>query len=295
MKKKNLVLFISIGLLAILPFIRVSVAAPPCWVGVYEDEFYMWHYATDSDALAGAWTTDDVVTLGYFELGVVMTWGEDNDAYGLLPGNMTHEITTVEDLAPDVEYGTNYQSVQIINALVFNTTYFGYDYADKDTGLNVYNGLVIENSTEFVLFHDGLLTFFDAYQWPFTSTWASTNTDWGEVVTAANTELAATDATVTVVTDGTEEVGFKITVAALAWTTNTQALVLEVTFEDGLLNTYDLTYGGDNILSVDLLTGSSQYVACPPPSDAIPGYELPIIIGVVSILSLILIKKLKNK
>lgn len=290
MKKTILLYFIVIGLLAFIPFIRISVAAPPCWVGVYEDEYYIWQYNNHTAEVAGAWTTDGVALTGFGVLGEWMGFPEEMDTYALLPGNASHDIQTVGDLAPDVEYGSNYQSVQIIHAINWTTHGYTFNWDDKVTMTNVYNGLVLENSTEFVLWHNGLATFFDPYSWFLTSLWASTKLDWSEVAAAANTELAAANATVTALTDG-----FKITIAALDWGTNTLAIELSVTYDDGLLDDWHLTYGTDSILDVELIKGSSQFTPCAGGEDAIPGFELPIIIGVASIISLILIKKIKNK
>lgn len=298
MKKRSIIYFIGIGLLVLIPFVRVSVAAPPCWVGAYEDEIYIWEYNNNSVAAAGDYTTDDVATGIYVIMGQWAGFGEDMAGYGLMPGSMSHEITTVGDLGPDLEYGSNYQSAQIIHELNWTVTgLYSFPWDDKVTLTNVYNALVIEDSTEFVLWHDNLTMFFDAYSWQLTSVWASTKMDWTEAVTAANLGLAAFNATATVVTNGTDEVGFKITVAAGNWIApyaNTKDIGLEVTYADGLLNTWDLTYGTDTIMDVELVQGSTQFKACSG-ADAIPGFELPIIIGIASVISLVLIKKIKKK
>ena len=294
MKKRNLIYFIGILTLAFIPLIRVSVAAPPCWVGVYEDEVYIWQYNNHTAAALGDWTTDGVVLTIFLETGAWAGWADEMLAYGPMPGNLTHEITSVGDLGPDLEFGSNYPSVQVLHAVNY-TPEVGtpYDWEDKGTGSNVWAGLVLEDETDFVMFHNNLTSFFDSYDplgWSFTSLWASTKMDWSTVVAVANTELAGVGSNlpVTALTDG-----FTLTVAALDWGTNTKAIELSVTFKDGLLNTWDLTYGTDTVLDVDLVQGSTQFSPCT--SDAIPGFELPIIIGVVSIISLILIKKVRKK
>jgi hypothetical protein len=301
MKKTNLVYIIGIGLLICLPFIRVSVAAPPAWVLIQEDDIYIWEY-NNHTAGDGAWADDWV---GVTALGVLGIWvgpfSEDQDGYGI-PGNMTHEIDYVGDLGPDLEYGSNFQSVEILHAMTWNYSggsdalgggSGGYPWADKDSGSNIWPGLIIENATEFAWWHSDLTLFFDAYSWQVTTLWVHTNLDWSEVVATANVGLAAVNATATVETDGTDEVGFTITIAASAWGTNTQAIGLTVIFDDcGLLDTWDLTYGTDTIMDVNQIQGIDCAPAVPP---AIPGFELPIVIGVASIMSLILIKKIKKK
>ena len=295
MKKRNLIYFIGIGLLIFMPFVRVSVAAPPCWVGAFEEEIYIWEYNNSTVAYTGAWAADDVVTGIYNNFGQLASFGEDMSAYGLMPGNMCSGISTVGDLAPDLEYGSNYQSVQVIQELNWSMYGYGFAWDDKTTLTNIYNALIIEDPTEFVLWHANLTTFFDAYSWQLTSTWAPIDMDWTEAVTAANLGLADANATATVVTDGSEEIGFKITVAAGAWywDPNSETLELEVTFADGLLDTWEMTYGTTSMMDVELKQGSSQSRSCG--GGDIPGFELPIIIGLVSITSLILIKKIRKK
>jgi len=298
MKKTKLILFIGIGLLAFLPFIRTTVAAPPCWVGVYEGESYSWQYNNHTAAALGDWTTDGVVYNIFLEFGVWCGWADEMLLYGPMPGTMNSLITLVGDLSPDVEYGSNYESVEVIHAVNFTPSVgTPYDWEDKSgTGTNFWSGLIIENSTEYALFHNGLMSFFDSYDplgYTFLSLWVSTQIDWTEVVATANTELAGTNATVTVVTDASVEVGFKITISAFG--TNTKAIELTVTFDDGLLDVYDLKYDGTTVLDAELVQGSSQFEPCPTPAPGIPGYELPIIIGVASIISLILVKKIRKK
>ncbi|MHA2010559.1 MAG: Loki-CTERM sorting domain-containing protein [Candidatus Hodarchaeales archaeon] len=300
MKRTNLLYFIGIGLLAFLPFIRTSVAAPPCWVGINVGDTYTWTYTTDTTARDGAWDTDGVALLIFANMGAWMGWVDNGEMGGLSPGNMSHEITVVNDLAADVEYATGYQSVLYTGAVSYESEFWTGDWADKDTGLNVWNGIIIEDETEYVDFHEGLAAYFGPYGLTYHTIglFVPTNFDWAEIVTAANTELGAVNATVTVETDATEEVGFKISVAALAWGTNTLAVELSVTFDEaGLLDVWDLTYGVDSILKIEQIAGRTGYTACPTGGGVIPGYELPIIIGVVtaSIISLILIKKIKNK
>ncbi|KKN35692.1 hypothetical protein LCGC14_0781000 [marine sediment metagenome] len=292
MKKKNLLLFIGIGLLAFLPFIRVSVAAPPCWVGVYEDDIYIWSYNNHTAARWGQWNTDAMGVTGLVALGKVISWFETMDDYVQTPGNMSHKILSLEDLGPDLEYGTNYPSVELAHELNYTVNgLYTYDWLDKLTGTtNVYNGLVLENSDEFALWHDNLTSFFAPENILETSMWVSTQINWDQVVATANTGLADVNAIATALADG-----FKITVAALAWTNNTLAVGLEVTYDDGLLDSWELTYGTETVFDIALEQGSSQFVECPPSAPGIPGYELPIIIGVASIMGLILIKKIKKK
>lgn len=293
MKKTNLLYFVGIGFLLFLPLIRVSVAAPPCWVGVYEDDVYIWSYNNHTAARWGQWNTDAMGVTGLVALGKVISWFETMDDYGQTPGTMNHTILSLEDLGPDLEYGTNYPSVELAHELVYTLTgQYSYDWLDKLTGTtNVYNGLVLENSDEFALWHDNLTSFFSPENILETSLWASTQINWNTVVTTATPGLTAVDATAVALTNG-----FRITVAALAWTNNTLAVELEVTYADGLLDSWELTYGTDVVFDIALEQGSTQFVECPPPAaPGIPGYELPIIIGVASIISLILIKKIKKK
>jgi hypothetical protein len=299
MKKTNLLYFIGIGLLAFLPFIRTTVAAPPCWVGINVGDTYSWTYTTDTTARDGAWTTDGAALLIFGNMGAWMGWVDDGEMGALGAGGLSHEITVVDDLAADVEYATGYQSVLYTGAVTANFTWWAGDWADKDTGINLWNGIIIEEEADYVEFHEGLAKYFGPYGLTYHTIglFVPTNFDWTEIVTAANTELGAVNATVTVETDGTEEVGFKISVAALAWGTNTLAVELSVTFDDcGLLDVWDLTYGTDSILKIEQTAGSTC-TPCPTGGDAIPGFDLPIIIGVAtaSIISLILIKKIKKK
>ena len=306
MKKTNLIYFVGIGFLLFLPFIRVSVAAPPAWVGIYEDDIYKWQYNNHTAEAAGAWTADGVP---FLSLDAIYLWcgpfTEDQAGYGNT-GIMSHEIDTVGDLGPDLEYFSFFQSVEIIHAMVWNYTAGGeaigpgpggYNWDDKDTGTNIWNGLIIENATEYAWWHADLTLFFDVYSWFTTSWWVNPTMDWSEVVTAATPGLAAVNSTAAVETDGSDEIGFKITVPAegwwASWGNNSLAIGLTVTFDEcGLLDTWDLTYGNDLIMDIDQVAGS-QCVPTPPPG--IPGFELPIIIGVASIISLILIKKIKKK
>ncbi|KKL99883.1 hypothetical protein LCGC14_1809970 [marine sediment metagenome] len=294
MKKTNLICFIGIGLLAFLPFIRSSVGAPPCWVGVYEDEYYEWQYNNHTATVQGQWLTDGVALAGWGATDMWMGWPSEGIDYFILPGIMSHTINTVGDVAPDVEYLSNYDSVQVIHAMNFSSTNFAgdFDWADKDTGLNVWNGLIIENSTEFAYWHSNLTLFFDLYSIEVTTMWASTQLDWTEVVATANIGLASVNVTAAALTNG-----FTLTVDALGWGVNTLAVVLTVTFEDGLLDTWDLAYGGNSVMDVELVKGSAQFAACPTPAPGIPGFEIPIIIGVAaaSTIGLILFKKHKNK
>ena len=115
MKKRNFVYFIGIGLLLFIPFIRVSVAAPPAWVKIYEDDVYIWEYNNHSVAAAGQWTADGVALSCLMVMGQWCgPWTEDMTGYGNT-GNMTHEIDTIGDLGPDLEYASNYQSVEVIH------------------------------------------------------------------------------------------------------------------------------------------------------------------------------------
>jgi len=287
MKKTNLLYFISLGLLLFLPFIRVSVAAPPSWAGIKEDDTYVFEYITDTTALYGAWVTDDIDTLMYLNMDAAGNYW----IWAMEPGNMSHTITVVGDLTADIEYGSNYQVVPFTNELVWNTTESGVIWALEKGDDYTYEGIIIENETEFVLWHDGLSNWFaidfTPASWPQNSIAVPKNFDWTEVATAANTELADNNATVTALTDG-----FQITVAASAWGTNTLALGLKVTFDEcGLLDMYDLTYGTDSIMTIEQQAGAT----CPDPSPGIPGFELPIVIGITSIISLILIKKIRKK
>jgi len=306
MKKTNLIYFVGIGFLLILPFIRVSVAAPPAWVGLHENDTYQWQYNNHTAEAAGAWSTDGVSVLG---LDAIDLWcgpfTEDQAGYGNT-GIMTHEIDTIGDLGPDLEYLSMYQSVEVIHIMVWNYTAGGeaigpgpggYNWDDKTTGTNVHNGLIIENATEYAWWHGDLTLFFDVYTWFLTSLWVNPTMDWSEVVTAANVGLAASNSSAAVETDGTDDIGFKITVPAggwwASWGVNSLAIGLTVTFDEcGLLDTWDLTYGNDLIMDVDQVAGSQCAPALPP---GIPGFELPVIIGVASIISLILIKKIKKK
>jgi len=300
MKKTNLVYFVGIGFLLILPFIRVTVAAPPAWVGLHENDTYTWQYNNHTAAAAGAWTTD---TISFAILDVldqwVGPWFVDMAGYGNT-GIMSHEIDTIGDLGPDLEYLSMFQSVEIIHVMVWNYTAGGeaiapgpggYNWDDKDTGTNIHNGLIIENATEYAIWHADLTLFFDVFTIEITSMWVNPTMDWSEAVATANIGLAAVNATATVVTDG-----FKITVAADAWFgwSTSEEIGLEVTFDEcGLLDTWDLTYGNDIIMDIDQVQGSQCPSTTAPPG--IPGFELPIIIGVASIISLILIKKIKKK
>jgi len=300
MKKTNLVCVIGIGLLTFLPFIGVAVAEPPCWVGIQVGDTYIWEYDMDWTARDGAWTTDGVSLLIFANMNSAwMGWVNDDEMAYLHPGNMSHEVTVVDDLASDVEYSTGYMSVLYTSAVRYASAAWTGDWADKDTGINLWNGIILEEESDFVDYHNGLADFFSIYGFSYQtkSLIASTDLDWGEVATLANANL--TDATVTVVTDSaSEEIGFKITVAAAAWTTNTLALELEVTYDEaGLLDVWDIAYGGDSVLTVTQLAGRTGYTPCPPAAPAIPGFELPIVIGItaVSIISLILIKKIKNR
>jgi len=299
MKKKNLVLFIGIGFLTILPFIRVSVAAPPSWVGIAVDDKYSWDYDTDTTARDGAWTTDGVALLIFTNFGEWVGWVDDGEMGALGAGGLSHEITAVEDLAADIEYATGYSSVAYTGAVTANFTWWAGDWADKDTGLNVWNGFIIENEDDYVEYHTGLAGLFNIYGFTYHTTGLFIPSgdffDWDEIVTLANANL--TDATVTKVTDAGVDVGFLLTVAATAWTTNTLALTLEVTYDScGLLDVWDMKYGSDSILTINQTAGATcnPYVT-PSPPPGIPGYELPIIIGTVSIMSMILIKKIRKK
>jgi hypothetical protein len=274
MKKTNLLYFVGIGFLLFLPLIRVSVAAPPCWVGVYEDDVYIWSYNNHTAARWGQWQTDAMGITGLSALGKVISWFETMDDYGQTPGTMNHTILSLEDLGPDLEYGTNYPSVELAHELVYTLTgQYSYDWLDKLTGTtNVYNGLVLQNSDEFVLWHDDLTAFFSPENILETSLWVSTQINWDTVVTTATPGLAAVNATVAKVTDSTpEDIGFKITVPALAWINNTLAVELEVTYDEGLLDKWELTYGTEVVFDIALEQGSSQFVACPPPAPGIPG------------------------
>lgn len=301
MKKTNLLYFIGIGLLAFLPFISVSVAAPPCWVGINLDDTYSWNYEMGWTARDADWTTDGISLLIFANMdSASMFWVDDDQMAYLMPGNMSHEITAVEDLAADIEFGTGYMGVSYSHALAWESAAWTGDWEDKDTLSNIYQGLIVRDESEFVLFNKNLTRYFDmtlSNIFPLTSLFVPTNFDWTDVVTAANTGLTDINATATVLTNSTtaEEIGFKVSIAALAWGTNTLALELEVTFDEcGLLDDWDLTYGGDSILTITQIAGSTC-TPCSTGGDAIPGYELPIIIGVASIISLILIKKIKNK
>ena len=106
MRKTNIYLLIGIGLLAFVPFIRVSVAAPPCWVGINDGDTYEWYYNIDTTAFYGAWDTDGVNLLlaenwnGTYVLWLdYMAWSADWN-----PGTMVHEITDVGDLADDIDF-----------------------------------------------------------------------------------------------------------------------------------------------------------------------------------------------
>jgi len=274
MKRLNFLYFIGIGFLLFLPFIRVSVATPPSWVKIKEGDVYIWQYNNHTANAAGAWMTDGIPIL---TLGVLGLWvgpfTEDQAGYGNT-GTMSHEIDTVGDLGPDLEYGSNYQSVEITHKIVWSYTAGAenlgggsgsYNWTSKDTGTNIWNGLIIENATEFALWHDDLTIFFDVYSWFLTSLWVNPNMDWAEVVAAANIGLADVNATATVVTDSviSEVNGFKITIAALAWGgANSLAIGLSVTYDEcGLLNTWDLTYGTDTIMDIDQTQGG-QYTPC---------------------------------
>ena len=304
MKKTNLIYFVGIGFLLFLPFIRVSVAAPPAWVGLHENDIYIWQYNNHTAEASGAWTTDGVALLALDAIGIWGgPWTEDMQGYGNT-GQMSHEIDTVGDLGPDLEYGSNYQSVEIIHAMVWNFTDGGwlpgpggYNWDNKVTFTNIWNGLIIENATEYAIWHADLTLFFDVFTVETTSMWVHPNLDWTEAVAAATPGLAAANATATVEMDGTDDIGFKITVPAsgwwAVWGTNSLAISLTVTFDEcGLLDTWDLTYGNDLIMDIDLVQGSQCASTTPP---GIPGFELPIVIGVASIISLILIKKIKKK
>ncbi|MHA1991664.1 MAG: Loki-CTERM sorting domain-containing protein [Candidatus Hodarchaeales archaeon] len=299
MKKTNLIYIIGIGFLLFLPFIRVSVAAPPAWVGLHENDTYQWQYNNHTAEVGGAWTTD-MVSLAILDvLGHwVGPWTEDMQGYGNT-GIMSHEIDTIGDLGPDLEYGSMFQSVEIVHAMTWNYTEGGdligpgpggYTWDDKVTMTNIWNGLIIENATEFAWWHGDLTLFFDAFSWQVTTLWVNPLLNWSEAVAAANVGLAASNASAAVVTGG-----FKITIAAGAWFAwpTSLAIGLEVTFDEcGLLDTWDLTYGNAIMMDVDQVAGSQCAPTLPP---GIPGFELPIIIGVASIISLILIKKIKKK
>ncbi|GAH03691.1 unnamed protein product, partial [marine sediment metagenome] len=193
----------------------VSAAATPCWVGINEGDTYVWSYNNNSAAMYGAWTTDGIVLSIFSNLGVVASFADDMVLYGFMPGNMSHEILSVGDLTEDIEFGSNYMCVPISHAINYSSAAWSGSWDDKTTGTNVWNGLILENATEFVYWHNGLATFFDPWSWQTTSLWVPTNLDWAEVATVANTELAAANATVTVVTDPItlEEIGFKVSVA----------------------------------------------------------------------------------
>jgi len=296
MKKTNLIYFLGIGLLAFLPFIRVSVALPPCWAGLNVGQTHVFEYTLDLTARDGAYTADGVNLLIYANMDASwMGFINDDEMGAVLPGNMSHEIEVVGDLTADIEHGSGYQVVPYTHWMVYNSTFVNVPWAMVKDQPNVYQGVIIENSTEFVLFHDGLARFFDIYVWTLTTIAASKDLNWTEVATVANTMLAAVNATVTVETDGSEEVGFKISIAALDWGTNTEAVGLSVTFDEcGVLDVWDLTYGTDSILKLE--QNSNLDCICPTaPPPGIPGFELPVIIGVASIISLILIKKIKKK
>ncbi len=293
MKKTKILLFIGIGLLAFLPFIRVSVAAPPDWVGIAVGDTYSWTYDTDTTNRDGAWTTDGVALLIFTNFGEWVGWVDDGEMGALGAGGLSHEITAVEDLAADVEYATGYSSVAYTGAVTADFEWWTGDWADKDTGLNVWNGFIIEDEADFLEYHSGLAGFFNIYGFTYHTIGLFVPSgdffDWTEIITAADANL--TDATVAAITGG-----FSITVAASAWTTNTEALVLEVTFDTcGLLDVWDMSYGGDSILTITQTAGSSCTPYVTPSPAGIPGFELPIIIGITSIISLILIKKIKKK
>jgi len=294
MKKTKILLFIGIGLLAFLPFIRVSVAAPPDWVGIAVGDTYIWEYETDSTVRDGAWTTDGVALLIFANMDSSwIGWVDDGEMGAIDPGNLTHVMTVVDDLAADIEYATGYQSVLFSGAVSYQSEFVNVDWADKETGVNIWNGIIIEEEADFVEHHSGLAGFFSIYGFgyhtmsPFVP--SGDFYDWDEIVTLASAVL--TDATVTALTRG-----FKITVAASAWTTNTLAVELSVTFDEcGLLELWDLTYGGDSIQTITLQAGSDCTPYVTPVAPGIPGYELPIIIGTISVISMILVKKIKNK
>ena len=287
MKKTNFLYVISIGLLLFLPFIRVSVAAPPSWAGIKEDDTYVFEYLWDDTAISGAWTTDNMNSLMYDNMDAA-----GNSWMGVIDlGNMSHTITVVGDLTADIEYGSNYQVVPFSNQMVWNTTEGGVIWSLDKSPDYTYEGIIIENETEFVLWHNGLSNWFKidfTPSWPQNSIAVPTNFDWDEVATAANIELADNSATVTALTNG-----FQITVAASAWGTNTLALGLAVTFDEcGLLELWDFTYGTDSLMTVEQMAGATCVAPAPP---GIPGFDLPIVIGITSIISLILIKKIRKK
>jgi len=251
-------------------YMRVSAAATPCWVGINEGDTYSWIYTTNTTNMAGAWTTDDVATLQYLNMDNAYNgWIEMMADPSYNPGNMSHTITAVGTLTADIEYGSNYQVVPFTNDMVFNATFGGVIWDLGKDGSYAYPGVIIENATEFVLWHDGLSNWFNLdftpASWPQNSIAVPRNFDWDEVATAANTELADNNATVTALSDG-----FQITVAASAWGNNTLALELEVTFDEcGLLNLWELKYGGDSILEVRQVVGA-EYKPCPPLITASP-------------------------
>ncbi|GAG00144.1 unnamed protein product, partial [marine sediment metagenome] len=236
MKKTNLLCFIGIGLLAFLPFIRVSVAAPPDWSGICPDNTYTFEYNLDLVARDGTYTADGMNLLIYGNMDAAWMGFINDDEMGLvLPGNMSHEVTVVGDLTADIEHGSGYQVVPYTHWMVYNSTFVNVPWAMVKDQPNVYQGVIIENSTEYVLFHNGLAKFFDVYYWPLTSIAVSTELNWTVVAAVANTMLSAVNATVTV-----ETAGFKISIAALDWGTNTLALELSVTFDEcGVLDVWE--------------------------------------------------------
>ena len=104
MKKTNLLYFISIGLLLFLPFIRVSVAVPPSWVKIEVGDMYTFSYTINIANRDGAFGTEGVDTLIGANLGSIADVGFVYTTEGMGQYNISHTITAVGDLGPDLEY-----------------------------------------------------------------------------------------------------------------------------------------------------------------------------------------------
>ena len=301
MKKTKLLYFIGIGFLVFLPFMRVSVAATPCWVGINDDDVYDFKYVINPYARDETWNADGMNDL-------IWGWMEESwmgyinaDAWNYLDNTDWHVYATISELGDLIK-----------NATWLDADPHVFEYVPFYVDMSYYSGpwgegywwdgwlWTMVNESEYVYMNLGLAQAFDPSEFATNSMAVSTNMNWTTVVQLANLELVYRMAEATVVTDAatSEEIGFKITVPALAWTTNTKALEVEVTYDEcGLLFHWEVTYGTDSIIKIDLIEGS-ECTPCPTGGgDAIPGFELPILISVatVSIISLIIFKKMKNR
>jgi hypothetical protein len=291
MKKNKLIYFSILGLLYLLPFINFVSAQPGSYVAVGAGDTIVWKATLEEDNLAD-FNTDYPEWGAAFELSGFtegMSWVAPWDEADTPELQIEATVESVGDELSNIIYYTDktlYKGTPVFVTMADITT--PADYYDNEA-VNIgssHEAFMSQIGWFYVQFH--------IWYYGATALFASTSIMWSQFAAYGNSVKPFFPSPISEATTTATTNGFTYTIPAATIGPTQKVLTSQVAYNsDGILENYEVSYD-------DVLLATWEIVSYTPATEdsaAIPGYTLPIIIGLTAAGSVALIYRIwkKNK